>query len=88
MNILQKQIEEQSRINDNIVKVYSTKLKEAKSVEDFIGDELQVETELSKSLKEEYTKIMKILMRMLIGSSKVHASLMHILIALALSWGN
>ena len=71
LNNLGTQIKRQGSVNDDILKLQKTSLKEAQEVQDFVEDELQIEIELNKSMKEEYSKNMQFLLKMLLKSSKV-----------------
>ena len=64
-------IKRQGSVNDDILKVQKASLKEAQEVKHFVEDELQTEIELNKSIKEEYSKNMQFLLKMLLKSSKV-----------------
>ena len=58
-------IKRQGSVNDDILKVQKASLKEAQEVKHFVEDELQTEIELNKSIKEEYSKNMQFLLKMI-----------------------
>ena len=65
------QIKRQGSVNTDILKLQKASLMEAQKVQHFAEDELQTEIELNKSIKEEYSKNMQFLLKMLLKSSNV-----------------
>ena len=66
-----KQIREECNISEDMLNLRRKKTEETKSLEKFVEDELQVEIDTNKSLKDAYTRCMKVLLRMLLMTSKV-----------------